>query len=53
MPDPALYVAYPLARIALIPAPVQLLRGLLKLHQEVAGEVLRLSLAPFFAPQLD
>jgi len=39
------------AGIALIPASVEVLGDLSKLHDEVAGEVLRLGLAAFLAPQ--
>jgi len=51
MPDPALHVADLPAAVALIPRAIELLGCSPELHDEVAREVLRLGLAPFFAPQ--
>jgi len=51
MPDPALHVSDLPASVALKPGAVQLLGCSPKLHDEIAGEVLRLGLAPFLAPQ--
>src|SRR5262249_3721033 len=53
MPDPALYVADLPTAVALVPGAVELLGCSPELHDEVAGEVVRLGLAPFFAPQAD
>ena len=41
------------AGLALEPAPVQVLGGAAELDEEVAGQVLRLDLAPLFFPQLN
>ena len=41
------------AGLLLEPAPVQVLRGLPELDQEVAGEVLGLDLAPLLPPEPD
>ena len=41
----------PSAGLALEPAPVEVLRGAPELDEEVAGQVLRLDLAPLFFPQ--
>jgi hypothetical protein len=51
MPDPALHVSDLPASVALKPGAVQLLGCSPELHDEIAGEVLRLGLAPFLAPQ--
>src|SRR5262245_20501476 len=53
MPDPALHVADLPAGDALIPGAVEPFGCRPELHDEVAGEVFRLRLAPFFAPQAD
>src|SRR6516225_2529694 len=53
MPDPALHVADPPAGVALIPGAIELLRRPAKLHDEVAGEVLRLGFTPFLPPKAD
>ena len=53
MPHPALDVVEDLAGIALEPAPVEGLRRDPELDDEIAGEVLRLSLAAFLAPQAE
>jgi len=39
--------------VALIPAAVELLGSSSELHDEVAGQVLRLGLAPFLPPKAD
>ena len=41
------------AGIALVPVAVEVLGGRPELHDEIAGEVLRLGLAPFLAPEAD
>src|SRR5262245_17182234 len=51
MPDVALHVAHLPSGIALIPRSVELLRGIPQLHDEIAGQVLRLGLAPFLPPK--
>src|SRR5262245_34237341 len=51
MPDVALDVSDPPAVVALIPGSIELFRNLPQLHDEVAGQVLRLGLTPFFAPE--
>jgi hypothetical protein len=51
MPDLALHVADLPPGVALVPGTVELLGSSPELHDEVAGEVVRLGLAPFFAPQ--
>jgi hypothetical protein len=51
MPDPALHVSDLPAGVAFVPGTVELLSGPAELHDEVPREVLRLGLAPFFAPQ--
>src|SRR5262245_53118915 len=48
-----LHSAHSPARVALVPGPVEVFRGASELHDEIAGEVLRLCLAPLFAPELD
>jgi len=53
VPDPALDVGDPPAGVALVPGAVELLGGSPKLHDKVAGQVLRLDLAPFLAPEAD
>jgi hypothetical protein len=53
MPDPALHVADFPAGVALIPGAIELLGRSPELHNEVAGEVLWLGLAPLFAPKLN
>ena len=51
MLDPALDVADPPATITLIPGAVEFLSRRPELHNEIAGEVLGLGLAPFLAPR--
>ena len=51
MLDPPLDVGDPAAGVALVPGAVELLGGGPELHDEVAGQVLGLGLAPFLAPQ--
>ena len=53
MPDPTLHVADLPAGVALIPGAIELLGRSPELHDEIAGQVLRLGLAPFFAPEPD
>ena len=53
MPDPTLHVADLLSGIALVPGAIELLGCSPELHDEVAGQVLRLSLAPFLPPEAD
>ena len=47
----ALDLIQPPAGLLLEPAPVQVLRGMPELDQQVAGEVLGLDLAPFLPPE--
>ena len=49
--NPTLDVLDGLPRVALVPAPVQILGGLAELDDEIAGQVLRLGLAALFAPE--
>src|SRR5262249_37886553 len=51
--DLALHVPHPPTGIALIPRAIELFGGHAKLNDEVAGQVLWLGLAPFFAPEAD
>jgi hypothetical protein len=51
--DPALDLFDDVVAIASVPAPIERLGGEAELHDEIAGEVLRLGLAPFFAPEAD
>jgi hypothetical protein len=53
MPDLALHVADLPAGVALVPATIELLGCPPELHDEVAGEILRLGFATFLAPQAD
>jgi hypothetical protein len=53
MPDVALHVPDLAAVITLEPEAIELLRGPSELHDEVAGQVLRLGLAPFLLPEAD
>src|SRR5262245_26143174 len=53
MPDPPLDVADLSAGVALIPGAIELLGCSPELHDEVAGQVLRLSVAPFLPPQAE
>ena len=53
MLDPALHVPHPPAGVALVPGAIELLGGCPELHDEVAGQVLRLGLAPLLAPKAD
>ena len=50
MLDPALDVGDPPAGVALVPGAVELLGRGPELHDEVAGQVLRLGLAPLLPP---
>ena len=52
VPNPALDVDDVLAGVALVPSPVEFSGGP-NLHDEVAGQVLRLGLAPFLLPKAD
>ena len=49
--DPPLYLRNDAPGIALEPMPIERLGHEAKLHDEIAGEVLRLGLAAFLAPQ--
>jgi hypothetical protein len=51
MADPLLDVCDNPPGVGLVPAAVQLLGGKAELHNQVAGEVLWVYLAAFFAPQ--
>ena len=51
--DSALDVGDPPAGIALVPGSVELLGRRSKLHDEISGQVLRLGLASFLAPEAD
>jgi hypothetical protein len=53
MPDLALRVPDLPAGVALMPGAIELLGRGSELYDEVAGQVLRLDLAPFLAPQAD
>ena len=53
MLDPALDVGDAPAGIALVPGAVELLGRAAELHNEVAGQVLRLGFAAFLAPKAD
>ena len=53
MPDLALHVVDLSPGVALVPGTVEVLGCSSELHDEVAGQVLQLDLAPFFAPQAD
>ena len=53
MLDAALHVTDLPAGIALVPGAVEVLGRRPELHDEIAGEVLRLGLAPFLAPEAD
>ena len=53
MPDPALNVPDRPSGVALVPGAVELLGGRPELDDEVAGQVLRLDIAPFLPPQAD
>ena len=53
MLDLFLDIGNDLAGIGLVPVPVQLLGGDTELDNEVARQILRLGLAPFFPPQPD
>src|SRR5262245_41298937 len=44
---------HPLAGVALVPGPIEVLGGASELHDEVAGQVLGLSFPAFLAPELD
>src|SRR5215471_3105061 len=52
VPDAALNINDASARVALVPSSVERFRGGPKLHDEVAGKVLRLNLAPLLAPKV-
>jgi hypothetical protein len=51
MADPLLDIGDNPPSIGLVPAPVKLLGGEAELHNQVAGQVLRLNLAALFSPQ--
>ena len=51
--DPALHIAHPPAGVALIPGAVEILSRCPELHNEIAGQILGLGLAPFLAPEAD
>ena len=53
MPDVALNVTNLPAGVALVPGAVELLGDASELHDQVAGQVLRLGLAPLLPPQAD
>jgi hypothetical protein len=53
MPDPALHVADLPASVALAPGAIELLGRPSELHDEIAGEVVRLGLTTLLAPQAD
>jgi hypothetical protein len=53
MLDATLHVADPPAGIAFEPGAIEVLGCCPELHYEIAGEVLRLGLAPFLAPEAD
>jgi hypothetical protein len=53
MLDPTLDVPHAPAGIALIPGTIEVLGCGSELHNQVAGEVLRLGLAPFLQPEAD
>ena len=46
-------VPHPPASVALIPGSIEVLGDASELHDQVAGQVLRLRLAPFLPPQPD
>ena len=51
MAGPLLDVCDDLPGIGLVPAPIKLLGGEAELHDQVAGQVLRLDFAALFPPQ--
>ena len=51
MAGPLLDVCDDLPSVGLVPAPVKLLGGEAELHDQVAGQVLRLDFAALFPPQ--
>jgi hypothetical protein len=53
MPEPMLDAFDPLPGVALVPMPVERFGHHAELDDEVAGEVLRLDLAPFLLPEAD
>src|SRR5262249_25469004 len=53
MPDPALDVGDVPDGVALVPRAIELFGGGPELNDEVAGQVLRLNLAPFLLPEAD
>jgi hypothetical protein len=53
MLDLPLDVGNAATRIALVPGAVELLGGSPELRDEVAGQILRLGLAPFLLPEAD
>src|SRR6516225_5915458 len=53
MHEPMLNAFYGLLGIALVPMPIEGLSRYAELDDEVAGEVVRLGLAPFLAPEAD
>ena len=50
MAGPLLDVCDDLSGIGLVPAPIEPLGGEAELHDQVAGQVLRLDFAAFFPP---
>ena len=53
MLNPALHVLDRLTGVALVPAPVEVLGDGAELNDQVVGEVLRLELAAFLAPEAE
>jgi len=53
VPNPPLNVSDCVSGIGLVPAPIEVLGGHPQLDDQVAGEVLGLAFAPFFAPQTE
>ena len=53
MLDPPLNVCDGLARVALVPKPVEVLGNQPELDDQIAGEVLRLGFAAFLAPKAE
>ena len=51
MTNPGLDILDDMAGRALVPVPIEVLGHEPELHHEVPGEVLRLGLAPLFAPE--
>jgi hypothetical protein len=53
MPNLPLHIGENLARIGLIPAPIEILCGKSELNDEIAREVLRLGFGSLLSPKLD